>query len=132
MAADAEIYGDARDEQAKHVVRLAEVVVRGASDLVRNLLRTSVELSEHDAVPFLSAAGCIVRLVIQHAEAVGENDEYVREAGQRALAVQSVVDSLEQAEFPTGSPALDLKSIHQKCALLPQRPIPHPFRTDWG
>ena len=88
MAADAELYGDARDEQADNVVRLAEVVVRGASDLVRNLLRTSVELSEHDAVPFLSAAGCIVRLVIQQAEAVGENNQYVHEAGRRARAVQ--------------------------------------------
>ena len=87
-AADAEMYSDARDEQAKHVVRLAEVVVRGASDLVHNLLRTSAELSEHEAIPFLSTAGCIVRLVIQHAEAVGENDEYVREAGRRARAVQ--------------------------------------------
>ena len=27
MAADAELYGDARDEQADNVVRLAEVVV---------------------------------------------------------------------------------------------------------
>ena len=87
MAADAELYGNARDEQADNVVRLAEVVVRGASDLVHNLLRTSVELSEHDAVPFLSAAGCIVRLVIQQAEAVGENNQYVHEAGRRARAV---------------------------------------------
>ena len=87
-AADAEMYRDARDAQAEQVVRLAEVVVRGASDLVHNLVSTSVELSEHNAVPFLGAAGCIVRLVIQHAEAVGENDEYVHEAGRRARAVQ--------------------------------------------
>ena len=87
-AADAEMNRDVRDEQTERVVRLAEVVVRGASDLVHNLLRTSVDLSEHQAVPFLSAAGCIVRLVIQHAEAVGENDVYVHEAGRRARAVQ--------------------------------------------
>ena len=98
--ADAENDGD-----ATNVVRLAEVVVRGASDLVLNLIRTSAELSEHDAVPFVGAAGCIVRLVIQQAEAVGENDEYVLEASRRAVAVQSVVDSLQQAEFPTSSPS---------------------------
>ena len=86
-AADAQMYRDANNGQAEHVVRLAEVVVRGASDLVQNLVRTSVELSEHDAIPFVSAAGCIVRVVIQHAEAVGENDQYVLEAGRRARAV---------------------------------------------
>ena len=82
------MYRDARNVQAEQVVRLAEVVVSGASDLVLNLVRTSVDLAEHKAVPFVGGVGYIVQLVIQHAEAVGENDEYVREAGRRAQAVQ--------------------------------------------
>ena len=45
------------------------------------------ELSEHEAVPFVSAVGHIVRLLKQHADAVGENDQYVLEAGRRARAV---------------------------------------------
>ena len=77
----------AADEARNEVVRLGEVVVRGTSDLVQTLIRTSAELSEHEAVPFVSAVGHIVKLLIQHANAVGENDQYVLEAGRRARAV---------------------------------------------
>ena len=101
-------------EQIRNGVRLAEIVVRGCSDLVYSVVHTSVDLAEKDALPFVSTAGCIVRLVIQHAEAVGENDHYVHEAGKRAHAVQ--VNSTQK----------DPSALMCRASLFQADPRPHP------
>lgn len=78
------------------VVKLVEVVCIGVSVLVKGV----ADLSEHQAVPFVSTAGCIVRVIVEHAEAVGDNDEHVLEAGRRAQAVGIVITTLAHADFP--------------------------------
>ena len=80
---------------------LADITVRGVSALVR----TTANLAEHDAVPFISALAVIVQKIMEHAAAVGENEQHVIEAGRRAEAVRAVLSTLQAAEFPTEHPA---------------------------
>ena len=81
--------------------RLADITVRGVSALVR----TTANVAKHDAVPFLSALAVIVQKIMEHAAAVGENNQHVVEAGRRAEAVRAVLSTLQAAEFPTEHPA---------------------------
>ena len=80
---------------------LADITVRGVSALVR----TTANFAGHDAVPFLSATAVIVQKIMEHAAAVGENNQHVVEAGRRAEAVRAVLSTLQAAEFPTEHPA---------------------------
>ena len=101
---------------AAAVVQLGEVMLSGVSTLVK----TAADVAEHDSVPFLSGALFIVKGIMEQAAAVGENEEHVAEAGRRAHAVESIVNTLSEAQFPPDDPSFKqiLEELAQVCAYL--------------
>ena len=65
------------------------------------VVRSAAGLEKATMVPFAGALITIVKKIQAHAEAVGENDASVTEAGRRALAIHEVVERVMGAEFPS-------------------------------
>ena len=85
-------------QQQRH---LADITVAGASSLVR----LSAGIAGHDAVPLVYVVSVLARKIVEHAEAVSNNDQHVAEAARRATATQAVLDTLKGADFPSAHPA---------------------------
>ena len=81
--------------------------IRMAMTGVSALVRITANLAECDAVSFLSVAGALAQKLIEHGEAVGENDACVKEAGRRGAGVLATLSALEEAkrEFQSSHPS---------------------------
>ena len=81
------------------VSRLSSIAVTGLSALVK----TTANIASSDAATygFLQVACAIAQKLIEHGEAVGENDLCVKEAGRRGAMVQTTLNALAEAQFPS-------------------------------
>ena len=84
-----------------HIEKLSSIVVTGLSALVT----TTAKIRSSDAAGFLAVACAIAEKLIEHGEAVGENDLCVKEAGLRGAMVLKTLNDLAAAEFPSTHPA---------------------------
>jgi len=110
----------AAEEATAALETLADVAVSGVSTLVR----VTAELAEHDAVPFLWVVKTIAGKIVEHAQAVSDNEKHVVEAGRRAAATQAVLDTLQGASFPATHPAY--VAIVEALAQM------HEYASKWG
>ena len=78
------------------IEKLSSIVVTGLSVLVK----TTANIGISDAA-FLQVACAIAQKLIEHGEAVGENDLCVKEAGRRGAMVQTTLNALAEAQFPS-------------------------------
>ena len=68
-------------------------------------MRLTAGIAEHDAVPLVYVVSVLARKIVEHAEAVSNNDQHMAEAARRATATQAVLDTLKGADFPSAHPA---------------------------
>ena len=79
------------------IEKLSSIVVTGLSVLVK----TTANIGSSDAAGFLQVACAIAEKLIEHGEAVGENDVCVKEAGRRGTMVRTTLNALAEAQFPS-------------------------------
>ena len=79
------------------IEKLSSIVVTGLSVLVK----TTANIGSSDAAGFLQVACAVTQKLIEHGEAVGENDLCVKEAGRRGAMVQTTLNALAEAQFPS-------------------------------
>ena len=79
------------------IEKLSSIVVTGLSVLVK----TTANIGRSDAAGFLQVACAVTQKLIEHGEAVGENDLCVKEAGRRGAMVQTTLNALAEAQFPS-------------------------------
>ena len=85
------------------VSRLSSIAVTGLSALVKTTVKTTVNIGSSDAATygFVAVACAIAEKLIEHGYAVGENDLCVKEAGRRGAMVQTTLNALAEAHFPS-------------------------------
>ena len=79
------------------IEKLSSIVVTGLSVLVK----TTANIASSDAAGFLQVACAVAQKLIEHGEAVGENDLCVKEAGRRGTMVRTTLNALAEAQFPS-------------------------------
>ena len=79
------------------IEKLSSIVVTGLSVLVK----TTANIGSSDTAGFLQVACAVTQKLIEHGEAVGENDLCVKEAGRRGAMVQTTLNALAEAQFPS-------------------------------
>ena len=79
------------------IEKLSSIVVTGLSVLVK----TTANIGRSDAAGFLQVACAVAEKLIEHGEAVGENDLCVKEAGRRGAMVKTTLNALAEAQFPS-------------------------------
>ena len=90
-------------ENTERFSKLSSIFVTGLSALVK----TTVNIGSSDAATeiatygFLALAIEIAKKLIEHGNAVGENDQWVIEAGRRGDMVISTLNNLAKAQFPS-------------------------------
>ena len=82
--------------------KLSSIVVTGLSALVKTTVKATINIGSSDAAAgFLQVACAVAQKLIEHGEAVGENEFCVKEAGRRGTMVRTTLNALAEAHFPS-------------------------------
>ena len=102
-------------EYMKAVTEKAASIFKGVAGFTATALLFNLSAATEE-LPFGHTAALIVGQLVKHADDVGANNKYVREAAQQAEFVGHVISTLLDAEFPSNTPVFE-RTIEALCHL---------------